>query len=184
MGRCSKMRLGAGEGTTRRMLSPSGLNAQPRSAASLAASAAVVERADGLGRIGEGRVGGIDLDHGQQRRQRLVEGEAVPQLLLHQVADHPLGLGPQHVQRRVGHLLVGRLLQGQQTDLRAVAVRDDQLVALGDRRQAIAGHPNVLPLVLDRHRLTPAQQGISAQRHHDPHQTPPTPRSSQACDRH
>ncbi len=39
MGRSSKIRFGTGEGTTRRRLSPSGLNTQPRSAASLSASA-------------------------------------------------------------------------------------------------------------------------------------------------
>ena len=36
-----KMRLGSGEGTTRRMLSPSGLNAHPFSACRRAASSAV-----------------------------------------------------------------------------------------------------------------------------------------------
>ena len=38
MGRRSKIRRGTGEGTTLRMLSSSGLNAKPRSAASLPAS--------------------------------------------------------------------------------------------------------------------------------------------------
>ena len=88
----------------------------------------VVDRADGLARILEGRVVDVDLDHRQQRRQRLVEGHQVAQLLLDEVADHALRLRAQDVERVGRHLRVGRALERQQADLRSVAVGDDQLV--------------------------------------------------------
>ena len=98
-----------------------------------------VERADRLRRIAERRIVGVDLDHREQRRERLVERQPVAELLLDQVADHPLRLRTEHVERRVGHVLVGRLLEREQPDLRAVPVRDHELVVLGDRREPIAG---------------------------------------------
>ena len=70
IGRISKIRFGAGDGTTRRRWSPSRLNTQPFSAASASAVGVVVDRPDELGRIGERRVVGVDLDHRQDRGER------------------------------------------------------------------------------------------------------------------
>ena len=50
--------------------SPSGLNAQPFSAASASRLGLVVDRPDELGRVVERRVVGVDLDHRQDRRER------------------------------------------------------------------------------------------------------------------
>ena len=162
MGRSSKIRFGTGEGTTRRRLSPSGLNTQPRSAASLACSAWSYSGPTGLlGSANAGSAGSTSIIVSNEA-SGLSNGQPVPQFLLDQVADHPLGLGAQHIERGRGHLPVGRLLQRQQPDLRPVPVRDDQLVFTGDRGQVITRHPHVFPLVLRRHRLPPAQQRITA----------------------
>jgi hypothetical protein len=56
-------------------------------------------------------------------------------------------------------------------------VRDDQLVLPGDGRQPVAGHPDVLALVVYRHWLPAAQQGVSAQGHYDSHDIPHMPAS-------
>ncbi len=129
--------LGSGEATTRRHLSPSGLTAQPFSAASRLGFVALVDRPDELGRVAERRVIGVDLDHGQDARERTVERQKVAQLLLDHVADHPFGLSTEDVERIGLDLLVRRGLEGEQPDLRTVAVRDDQLVPVGDRRQLL-----------------------------------------------
>ena len=118
-----KIRFGAGEGTARRMLSPSGMNAQPFSLLQAGRLGGVVDRADRLGRPLEGRIGAVDLDHGQQRRQMALERQLVAELLLEHVADHPLGLRAQDVERIGVDRCVGRALERQQADLRAVAVR-------------------------------------------------------------
>jgi hypothetical protein len=120
----------------------------------------------------ERRVAGINLDHRQQRRERLLERQPVPQFLFDEVPDHSLRLRSQHIKRRRRHLLVGRLLQGQQPDLGAIPVRDDQFVLLRDRRQVITREPHVLALIFHRHRLAPAQQRIPAEGHYHSHEIP------------
>ena len=128
-----------------------------------------VHRTDELGRVGERRVGRVDLGHRQHGGERLLERQQVPQLLLDQVADHPLGLGAEDVERVAGHVVVRGRLQREQADLRAVAVGDDELVLDRDRGQRPAGGRDVGPLPLDGHRLASALQGVAAQCHHDPH---------------
>ena len=148
------MRFGAGDGTTRRRLSPSGLNSQPRSERSASASRRRIDRADRLARIGERRVVGVDLDHREQRGQRALERQPIAELLLDQVADHALGLGAEHVERIHRDRLVRAALEREKPDLRTVAVRDHELVRQRDRSEVLARDRHVRPLVLDRHRLT------------------------------
>src|SRR5262249_26850845 len=112
---------------------------------------------------------GVDLDHGQQRRQRFFKRQPVAELFFDQVTDHPLGLCAKHVQRGVRGVGVGGFLQRQQPDLWAVAVRDDQLVPLCDRRQPVTRHPHVRPLVVHRHRLPAAQQRVPPEGYHASH---------------
>ena len=99
----------------------------------------------------------------QHGRERLLEGQQVAQLLFDDVADHALGLRAQHVERIRVDGVVGRGLQRQQPDLRPVAVRDDELVAGGDRRDPFGRRPDVGPLVLRRHRFAAPQQRIAAE---------------------
>ena len=80
-----------------------------------------VDRADVLGRVAEGRVGGVHLHLGEQDAH-LALGQAVFQRLLEHVADHPLAFGTENVQRVGGDFVVGAVLQRQQPDLRPVAV--------------------------------------------------------------
>ena len=83
-------------------------------------------------------------------------GQVTIPLVIRTANGGGLGFGAQHIERRLGYLLVGCLFQGQQPDLRAVPVRDDQLVLLGDGRQAVTRHPDVLALVIYCHWLSAA----------------------------
>ena len=58
----------------------------------------VIDRPDRLGRSAEGRIGGIDFDLCQQRRD-LALGQFVRQRLLDEVADHALAFGAEHIER-------------------------------------------------------------------------------------
>jgi hypothetical protein len=70
-----------------------------------------VDRADELCRVVERRVRRVDLSHAEDRGDRLFERQQVAQLLLDQVADHPVGLRPQDVERIGRHLVEGGRLQ-------------------------------------------------------------------------
>src|SRR4029077_17800740 len=59
----------------------------------------VVDRPDRLRRVREGRIIRVDLDERQQRGEALLERKLVAELLLDQVADHPLGLRSEKVER-------------------------------------------------------------------------------------
>jgi hypothetical protein len=100
-------------------------------------------------------------------------GQGVHQLLFDQVPDHAFGFCAQHVERPRRGWVVGRPLQGQQADLRSVAVRHDDLVIAGQVRQRRCRDPNIRVLRLRRHRLSALQQGVSAKGHHHAHLTPP-----------
>ena len=177
-GRISKIRFGRGDGTTRRKPSPSGLKIQPFSAAIRSASSFAVDRTDRLRRVPEGRVRRVDLGHREDRGEGALEREEVPHLLLDDVADHPLGLRAEDVERVRLDARVGRLLEGEEPHLRAVAVRDDDLVVVGDRRERLAGPLHVGPLVLGRHRLSALQEGVPAQGDDDAHRASPSRRAS------
>ena len=129
----------------------------------------VVDGSDGLGGLGERRIGRVDLDHREQRRDRALEGHQVAQLLFHEVPDHALGLGTEDIERVRRHLLVGRALERQQAHLRAVPMSHHQLVLLGHRSQLLRSGPDVRPLVLGRHGLTAAQQRIPTKGDDDSH---------------
>ena len=148
---------------------PSGAIDQPRSVAARSASSRRVDRADGLGGVSEGRVVGVDLHLGQDRREALVGRQQVAQLLLQQVADHPLRLRTEHIERVLGDIGVRRRLERQQPDLGAVAVGDDQLVLARERGERGRRDAHVPALVLDGHRLATLQQGVTTQGDHDAH---------------
>ena len=133
----------------------------------------VVDGSDRLRRIGEGRVGRVDLDLRQERGEPLVLRQLVAQLLLEHVADHPLRLGVQDVERIGLDLLVGRSLERQQPDLRSVAVRDHELVLERDRRQRLAGDARVRALVLGGQGLPALEQRVAAERDDDAHGSGP-----------
>ena len=131
-----------------------------------------VDRADELGRAGEGRVIGVHGDHGEQGGHLPVRRQQATQFLLDQVADDALGARVQDVQRvRLG-VVVGLGLQRQQAHLRAVAVHDHDAVLGGQRRDRLGRDPDVPALDLGGHGVAPAQQRIAAQRDHDPHLRP------------
>ena len=122
----------------------------------------LIDGADKLGRIGEGRILGVDLHLGQQRGD-VAARHQVFQLLDQHVADHALGLGAQHIQGIGGDLGVGAVLQGQQADLRAVAVHQHHVVLLGDPGDGLGGGGYVLALDVGFKGLATTEQGIATQ---------------------
>ena len=121
-----------------------------------------VDGADELGRIGKRRILGIDLHLGQQRGD-VAARHQVLQLLDQHVADHALGLGTQHIQGIGRDLGVGAVLQGQQADLRAVAVHQHHVVLLGDQGDGLGGGGDVLALDVSFERLSTTEQSIATQ---------------------
>ncbi len=61
----------------------------------------------------ECRVGWIHLDLSEQRRDRLFLGQSIAQFLLDQVANHALGLSPQHIERIRLNVTISSRLQCQ-----------------------------------------------------------------------
>ena len=116
------------------------------------------------------QVFGVDLDLGQQCRDRAVMAQGVLELLLYEIADHAVGFRPQHIQRE--HLIgfVGGTLKCQQADLRPVAMSDNQLVAgLDDLCQRCGRGGDVGALGLRGQRFATAQKGISPEGCNDKH---------------
>ena len=111
----------------------------------------------------------VDLHHRQERRERDLEREEVAELLFDHVADHPLGLGAEDVEGKRLHIEAGRRLEGEESDLRPVPVRDDELVLPCHGRQSLGGSANVRPLVLRCHRLAAAEKRVPSEGDDDPH---------------
>jgi hypothetical protein len=168
MGRSSKMRFGSGDGTTRRRCSPS-LEGPSLVGGQRRRLLVGVDRADELGRIAEGGVVRVDLDHREEGGEGNLRREQVAELLLDQVADHPLGLRAEHIQRVGLHLLVRGRLQREEADLRAVAVGEHELVAFRHRRQRLRRSPHVGSLHLGGHGLAALEQRVATERHDDAH---------------
>ena len=94
-------------GTTRRQPRPaSSFMAKPCSSIIVFAFGLVVEGADRLGRVGEGRVLGVDRDlreQGHDRHLQLALAQVVVQRLLEHVADLALAHGAADVHRHRRH---------------------------------------------------------------------------------
>ena len=101
--------------------------------------------------------------------ERHLERQQVAELLLEHVADHALGLRPQHVQRVRLDGVVGGPLERQQPHLRPVAVRQHEAVLARDRGERPGGDADVLPLGVCGHRLPALQQGVAPERDHGEH---------------
>jgi hypothetical protein len=85
--------------------------------------------------VAEGGVTPVDEDLRQQRCNEAPARQRIVKLLLDQVAHHTFALGIEHVER-IGAVLRARSgLQGEQADLRAVAMRNDELMAGLEQRQ-------------------------------------------------
>ena len=165
--RSSKMRLGSGEGTTRRNALPSGLNVQPR-----ARGAPPRRPGRRSGRIGwwARRTPGRARRPGSSSATwpRACPSAACCRALLDEVADHPLRLGVEDVERVGRHLAAAPWSASAQLDLRPAAGGDHQLSA-----SATGARASQATRTLARWRLlvssSPAQQGVAAERHDGPH---------------
>ena len=90
-------------------------------------------------------------------------------LLLDQVTEHPPALGVEDVERIGRHVAQGFRLQGEQSDLRTVAVRDDQLVTRRELRDRSDRRAYIGALHFGVGALSALKQGVAAQCH-DQHQ--------------
>ena len=132
----------------------------------------VVDRPDRFGGGREGRVGGIHDGARQDDRDRPLTtfaDEARRERLRQQVPDLAHRLRHEHVERRRRHRRGGRVgLDGEEADLRAVAVGQHELVAHALEVHEGARRPQqVVMLDLDRAGLAAADQGVAAQRDDD-----------------
>jgi hypothetical protein len=132
----------------------------------------VVHRADRLGGRPERGIRGIHHDLGEDRREP-VRREVGTELLLEDVADHPLGLRVEHVERVRRGLGARLVLEGEQPHLRAVPVRDDELVVAGDLGERFGGDLGVRALHGSVERFAPLQQRVAPEGGDDEHQRVP-----------
>src|ERR1035437_8483617 len=85
--------------------------------------------------------------------------------LLQELADHPLGLGAEHIEGvGSGQIGIGGALVGQQADLRPVPVGDHQIMVPGQRSQGADRYGDVLLLGLGERDLPAFEQGVAAYR--------------------
>ena len=116
IGLISKIRFGTGDGTTRRNLPPSGLNVHPFSASRRAASSA--SYSGPIGFVGFAKAGSsasTSIIVSSVARWRS-KGSCC-RALAGYVADHPLGLGAEHVERVRVDGGVGAAQEREQADL-------------------------------------------------------------------
>ncbi len=126
-----------------------------------------VDPTDRLRGLLEGWVGGVDLHLGQQGCDFSTR-DRVRDLALQEVADHALGLRPEHVER-------DRLCGGgaavearEDADLRSVAVCEHDLVRLGHPSDRCGCHPGVFELSFGGGLLTALQERVPSEGEDDP----------------
>ena len=126
----------------------------------------VVARPYELRWVVEGWVVGIDLDHGQDRRERNLERQQVAELLLDEVADHSLRLGGEDVQR-IGLDLRVRWPPCSASSPTCGPLPWESTSRWRSRhgRERLGGDPDVRALGARRHGLTAPEQSVAAQRH-------------------
>lgn len=117
----------------------------------------------------EGRIVGPYEGVGDERGDPAT-GQGVVEGAGQQGADHPLGLGAEQVQRIGGaEGGVGRAFHGEQADLGAVAVSEDDLVLVSQSSQG-GGHPvDVRLLDGGVGALAAVEQGVAAEGDDDTH---------------
>ena len=129
----------------------------------------LIDRADELLRAPEGRVRVVDDHLREQRGDGAAALEAVHELLIEQVADHPFGLGAEDVERvRLGRG-VGLALEGEQPDLRSVAVGDDDVVLGRELDDRLDGGGDVRALDLHVRGFSAAEQRVASEGDDDEH---------------
>lgn len=128
----------------------------------------VVDGADWLGRCRERGIVGVD-DHLGEDGNHLSVGQSVVQCLGELVADHAFAFGSEDVERVGRDLAVRGRLQGEQSDLRTVAVRDDYVVLGCDRGDCRGGVLDVAALHARLCRLSAAEERVAAERDHYQH---------------
>ncbi len=115
----------------------------------------------------------IDFHHRQHRGEGALEREQVAKLLLDHVADHPFGLSAKDVERIRFDSFVRRALNAEQSDLGAVAVRDDDLMFDGHGRDGESGQTHVGTLMFSGHRFSAPQEGVAAECNDNEHVVSP-----------
>ena len=114
--------------------------------------------------VGSSNAGIVGVDeHARDDRDRVLVIDRVVELELDDVADLALALGIEHVERIRVAAAVRVLLEREQPDLRAVAVRDDEARALGHGAERLRGRARGAQLVGGGGRLAAPQQGVAAE---------------------
>ena len=90
--------------------------------------------------------------------------ERVPERQLEQVADHPLALCVEQVERVGGDLAVGGRLEREQPDLGAVAVGEDERALGGELRERAGRGLDAGPLPLGVGGLAATQERVASER--------------------
>ena len=161
---------GNGDGTTRRNRPPpSSRTCQPSFVRCASACAAVSTGPIALFGVLKRRIVGVD-EHGRDDG-RHIAGEIAPvhrvrQALGDHVAHAGLRVGHAHFERNRVQLAAGQLDAPQDVaDLRAVAVRDDELVAALDRvAQHLGRFAHLRELLVDRALLAGRTDGVATER--------------------
>jgi hypothetical protein len=91
-------------------------------------------------------------------------GKCILEGLEEEVADHALCLGHQGIEGvRMGKVRIASALKGQQAHLRAIAVRDDEVMVKGERGERFDRRDHVLLLHFGERSLSSLQERIPTQ---------------------
>ena len=97
-------------------------------------------------------------------------GKCILEGLEEEVADHALRLGDEGIEWiGMGEVRIARALEGQQADLRAIAVRNDEVMVKGERCKRLDCRNDVLLLELGERGLASFQERVASQGDDDSH---------------
>ena len=100
----------------------------------------------------------------------LLRRQCIPELLLDQIAQHAFRFGAQDIEWLLAASGTCSTLQREEANLRPIAVRDEDLVAVGaEWRKRLRGTPDVGPLIGLSQRLTAFEERIASECHDDAH---------------
>ena len=165
IGRISKIRFGAGDGTTRRIRSPSSLERPALSQPGERIRPRRRRRTGPTNLVGSAKAGSTPCPprswSGPWRTARRPAGGCRAPARSGS-RSFPRSARPRHRAGR-DRPLVGGCLQGEQSDLRAIPVGEHELVAPASGASTCPRRSDVRPLGVCGHGLTPAEQGVAPQ---------------------
>ena len=132
--------------------------------------ALLVDGADRLRGIAECGILLIDDKLGEDGRHLSLRRQGIPEFLLNQVAQHAFRFRAQDIEWLLAASGTCSTLKREEANLRPVAVRDEDLVAVGaEWRQRLYGAPDVGPLIGLSQPLTAFEKRIASECYDDAH---------------